>query len=73
MKRKQLPEIFIKQFNTKKNKFPISELKIADTRKVWWICEKKHEWYVAPISRLRSGKKFLNSKKACICIGYKLF
>jgi len=63
MIKKNIPDIFIKQFNHKKNKFSINELLLTDTRKVWWICEKKHEWYVAPISRLRSGKKFLNSKK----------
>jgi hypothetical protein len=63
MIRKNIPDIFIKQFNHKKNKFSINELLLTDKRKVWWICEKKHEWCVAPISRLRSGKKFLNSKQ----------
>ncbi len=63
MIKKNIPDIFIKQFNHKKNKFSINELLLTDKRKVWWICEKKHEWCVAPISRLRSGKRFLNSKQ----------
>ena len=63
MIKKNNPDIFIKQFNHKKNKFSINELLLTDKRKVWWICEKKHEWCVAPISRLRSGKRFLNSQQ----------
>jgi hypothetical protein len=65
MKRKQLPEIFVKQFNHKKNAFPLKELKISDTRNVWWICNNKHEWVVAPCYRIKYGisankKKLIN-------------
>lgn len=76
MKRKQLPEIFIKQFNYKKNGFPLKELKISDTRKVWWICNNKHEWFVAPIYRIKYGiyankKKFSDCPKCEIKKSYK--
>ena len=62
MKRKQLPEIFIEQFNHKKNSFPLSDLKKADNRKVWWICEKKHEWLVAPTNRIKYGVNSITKK-----------
>ena len=45
------PEQLRKEFNADKNKIKIEELFISSRRKVWWICEKGHEWEAAVYSR----------------------
>lgn len=43
----RFPEV-AKKWNYKKNKFLPSDILPRSTKKVWWICDKAHEWEASP-------------------------
>lgn len=53
MRPAELPKELIKQFDHKKNKIKISEIKKFSNTKVWWRCEKGHSWSTAPKNRYK--------------------
>ena len=61
MKPVKLPKEFTKEFDHKKNKIKFETIKRYDTRKIWWVCKKKHSWQVSAHSRNRYSK--INNKK----------
>ena len=69
MKPAELPKEFIEQFDYKKNKFKISDIKKFSITKVWWKCSKGHSWHVAPSYRNRvdskNGRKFISMCPHC--------
>ena len=59
------PEL-VKEWNYKKNESLLcSEVKIASNKRVWWICEKGHEWQAAI-----SGRTKENGTGCPYCLGY---
>lgn len=57
MKKLKLPDTLIEQFDKKKNTILINDLHKWDTRKVWWICDKKHSWLVSVRNRFQKTKE----------------
>ena len=49
------PEI-LKEWNYEKNDITPKQISHKSTKKVWWVCEKGHEWEASPLSRLRHSK-----------------
>ena len=56
MRSVELPKEFIDQFDHRKNTIKLETIKRYDTRKIWWLCNKKHSWQVSPHSRNRRSK-----------------
>ena len=69
MKPAKLPKEFIEQFDHKKNKIKISDIRKFSDTKVWWKCEKGHSWCVAPHYRNRTvpktGRKYISMCPEC--------
>ena len=55
-----------KEWNYKKNKYTPEKYKPFSNKKVWWICEKGHEW------EARIAARTLNKRNCPYCSGYKV-
>jgi Probable Zinc-ribbon domain len=56
----------LSQWSNKNNKSPF-EYSFGSEEKVWWICEKGHEWEISPNSRTRgSGCPYCAGYKVCL-------
>jgi len=60
------PEL-IKEWHPKKNgSLSPKNITRGSTKKVWWICEKSHEWVASPNTRTRGrGCPYCSGKKVC--------
>ena len=56
----------VAEWNYKKNKYIPEQYKATSKKKVWWICEKGHEW------EARIAARTLNKRNCPYCSGYKV-
>ena len=57
----------LKQWNYKKNTISPDEISFCSGKKVWWICDKGHEWENSPLNRTKH-----NSSECPYCTNQKL-
>ena len=57
----------LKQWNYKRNTIKPNEISFSSGKKVWWICDKGHEWENSPLNRTKH-----NSSNCPFCSNRKL-
>jgi len=57
----------MEEWNYKKNVVKPSEIAAGTSKKIWWICEKGHEWEASGNSRLSKGRgcPYCSNQKVC--------
>ena len=58
-----LPKKFVEEFDNKKNKIKIDQIRKTHNKKIWWKCKKGHSWEATPTGRLRYKGRSKSSTK----------
>lgn len=64
---KRNPALAKQWYETKNGKLNPFDITFGSGKKVWWQCEKGHEWETSPVYRNKgTGCPYCSNKKVCI-------